>query len=77
LQVFGTFWKCGGDFFGTFWSFLETYSSNTGAPPARASDCGLSIGAIHEAWLGRAPRLVAADTAFYFADHERAAKAKG
>jgi IS5 family transposase len=32
---------------------------------------------IHQARLGRVPRLVAADAAFYSADNERAAKAKG
>jgi hypothetical protein len=33
LQVFGTFWKRGGNFlevFGSFWSFLGTHSSNAG-----------------------------------------------
>ena len=45
----------------------------------RPSDCDLLIGAIdiHQAQLGRVPRLVAADAAFYSADNERAAKAKG
>ncbi len=45
----------------------------------RPSDCDLLIGAIdiHQARLGRVPRLVAADAAFYSAHTERAAKAKG
>jgi len=45
----------------------------------RPSDCDLLIGAIdiHQARLGRVPRLVAADAAFYSAHNERAAKAKG
>src|SRR5208337_946075 len=45
----------------------------------RPSDCDLLIGAIdiHQARLGRVPRLVAADAAFYSANNERAAKAKG
>jgi len=45
----------------------------------RPSDCDLLIGAIdiHQARLGRVPRLVAADAAFYSAKNERAAKAKG
>jgi transposase, IS5 family len=45
----------------------------------RPSDCDLLIGAIdtHRARLGRIPRLVAADAAFYSAANEAAAKAKG
>jgi transposase, IS5 family len=45
----------------------------------RPSDADLLIGAIetHEAKLGRVPRLVAADAAFYSAKNEAAAKAKG
>jgi IS5 family transposase len=45
----------------------------------RPSDSDLLIGAIekHEAALGRTPRLVAADAAFYSAKNEAAAKAKG
>ena len=45
----------------------------------RPSDCDLLIGAIdiHLARLGRLPRLVAADAAFYSANNERVAKAKG
>jgi IS5 family transposase len=45
----------------------------------RPSDCDLLIGAIetHRARLGRTPRLVAADAAFYSANNEAAAKAKG
>ena len=43
----------------------------------RPSDCDLLIGAIdiHQARLGRVPRLVATDAASYSADNERAAKA--
>ena len=45
----------------------------------RPSDSDLLIGAIetHQARLGRIPRLVAADAAFYSAKNEAAAKAKG
>jgi hypothetical protein len=45
----------------------------------RPSDSDLLIGAveIHQARLGRTPRLVAADAAFYSAKNETAAKAKG
>jgi len=45
----------------------------------RPSDCDLLVGAIdiHQARLGRIPRLVAADAAFYSANNEAAAKAKG
>src|SRR5208283_3471718 len=45
----------------------------------RPNDVDLLIGAveIHQARLGRIPRLVAADAAFYSANNERAAKAKG
>ena len=45
----------------------------------RPSDSDLLIAAIetHRAMLGRAPRLVAADAAFYSAKNEAAAKAKG
>jgi IS5 family transposase len=45
----------------------------------RPSDCDLLIDAIetHQARLGRIPRLVAADAAFYSARNEAAAKAKG
>jgi IS5 family transposase len=45
----------------------------------RPSDSNLLIGAveIHQARLGRTPRLVAADAAFYSAKNETAAKAKG
>jgi IS5 family transposase len=45
----------------------------------RPNDADLLIAAIetHEAKLGRAPRLVAADAAFYSAKNEAAAKAKG
>jgi IS5 family transposase len=45
----------------------------------RPSDADLLIGAIqaHEARLGRPPRLVAADAAFYSASNEAAAKAMG
>src|SRR6201998_1553255 len=45
----------------------------------RPSDCDLLIGAIdiHQARLGRIPRLVAADAAFYSANNEKAPKAKG
>jgi IS5 family transposase len=45
----------------------------------RPSDCDLLIAAIevHQARLGRTPRLVAADAAFYSAKNETAAKAKG
>jgi transposase, IS5 family len=45
----------------------------------RPSDTDLLIPAIatHEAVLGRTPRLVAADTGFYSAKNEAAAKAKG
>ena len=45
----------------------------------RPSDSDLLIGAVeaHQARLGRTPRLVAADAAFYFAKNEVAAKAKG
>jgi IS5 family transposase len=43
------------------------------------SDCDLLIGAIdiHQARLGRIPRLVAADAAFYSAKNEAAAKTSG
>jgi transposase, IS5 family len=45
----------------------------------RPHDSALLIAAIetHQAMLGRAPRLVAADAAFYSAKNEAAAKAKG
>jgi transposase, IS5 family len=45
----------------------------------RPSDSDLLIGAveIHQARLGRTPRLVAADAAFYSAKNETTAKAKG
>ena len=45
----------------------------------RPSDSDLLIAAIekHQAMLGRAPRLVAGDAAFYSAKNEAAAKAKG
>jgi IS5 family transposase len=45
----------------------------------RPQDCHLLTAAIetHQAMLGRAPRLVAADAAFYSASNEAAAKAKG
>src|SRR3984957_10603806 len=45
----------------------------------RPSDWDLLIGAVeaHQARLGRTPRLVAADAAFYSAKNEVAAKAKG
>jgi len=45
----------------------------------RPSDSDLLIGAgdTHQARLGRIPRLVAADAAFYSARNEAAAKAKG
>src|ERR1700681_3008876 len=45
----------------------------------RPSDSDLLIGAVeaHQARLGRTPRLVAADAAFYSAKNEEAAKAKG
>ena len=45
----------------------------------RPSDSDLLIGAVeaHQARLGRTPRLVAADAAFYSAKNEVAAKAKG
>src|SRR6202521_4520365 len=45
----------------------------------RPSDSDLLIGAVetHHARLGRIPRLVAADAAFYSAKNEAAAKAKG
>jgi len=45
----------------------------------RPADSDLLIGAIdtHQARLGRIPRLVAADAAFYSANNEKAAKAKG
>src|ERR1700675_3047682 len=45
----------------------------------RPSDSDLLVPAIetHQAMLGRAPRLVAADAAFYSAKNEAAAKAKG
>ena len=45
----------------------------------RPSDSDLLIGAVeaHQARLGRTPRLVAADAAFYSAKNEAAAKAKG
>src|SRR5271169_444405 len=45
----------------------------------RPNDSDLLIGAveIHQAMLGRTPRLVAADAAFYSAKNEAAAKAKG
>src|ERR1700693_3105620 len=44
----------------------------------RPSDCDLLVGAIdiHQARLGRIPRLVAADAAFYSANNEAAAKPK-
>jgi transposase, IS5 family len=47
--------------------------------PVRPYDSDLLIPAIdtHEALLGRVPRLVAADAAFYSARNEAAAKAKG
>jgi transposase, IS5 family len=47
--------------------------------PERPYDSDLMIPAIetHEALLGRVPRLVAADAAFYSARNEAAAKAKG
>src|ERR1700719_1888669 len=47
--------------------------------PRRPHDSELLIAAIetHQAMLGRAPRLVAADAAFYSAKNEAAAKAKG
>ena len=45
----------------------------------RPNDCDLLVPAIdtHQALLGRAPHLVAADAAFYSAKNEAAAKAKG
>jgi transposase, IS5 family len=45
----------------------------------RPNDCDLLVPAIetHQALLGRAPRLAAADAAFYSARNEAAAKAKG
>jgi IS5 family transposase len=45
----------------------------------RPADSDLLIGAIdtHQARLGCTPRLVAADAAFYSAENEKAAKAKG
>jgi len=45
----------------------------------RPNDCDLLVPAIetHQALLGRAPHLAAADTAFYSAKNEAAAKAKG
>jgi len=45
----------------------------------RPSDCDLLIGAIeiHQTRLGRIPRLVAADAAFYSASNEAAAKTRG
>jgi IS5 family transposase len=45
----------------------------------RPNDCDLLVPAIetHQALLGRPPRLVAADAAFYSAKNEAAAKAKG
>jgi IS5 family transposase len=45
----------------------------------RPSDSDLLIGAVeaHQARLGRIPRLVAADAAFYSANNEAVAKAKG
>jgi IS5 family transposase len=45
----------------------------------RPNDCDLLVAAIeaHRARLGRMPRLVAADAAFYSAKNEAAAKAKG
>jgi IS5 family transposase len=45
----------------------------------RPHDCDLLLAAIemHQALLGRAPRLVAADAAFYSARNETVAKAKG
>jgi hypothetical protein len=45
----------------------------------RPYDSDLLVGAIetHQALLGRPPRLVAADAAFYSAKNEAAAKAKG
>src|SRR6201987_1773834 len=45
----------------------------------RPQDCDLLTAAIetHQAMLGRAPRLVAADAALYSASNEAAAKAKG
>jgi IS5 family transposase len=47
--------------------------------PRRPYDSDLLVGAIEtpQALLGRAPRLVAADAAFYSAKNEAAAKAKG
>ena len=47
--------------------------------PRRPNDSDLLIAAIekHQAMLGRAPRLVAADAAFYSAKNETAAKAMG
>jgi transposase, IS5 family len=45
----------------------------------RPNDCDLLVPAIetHQALLGRPPRLVAADAAFYSAKNKAAAKAKG
>ena len=45
----------------------------------RPNDCDLLVAAIetHQALLGRTPRLVAADAAFYSARNEAAAKVKG
>jgi transposase, IS5 family len=45
----------------------------------RPNDCDLLVPAIdtHQALLGRAPHLAAADAAFYSAKNEAAAKAKG
>ena len=47
--------------------------------PRRPHDSELLIAAIetHQAMLGRAPRLIAADAAFYSAKNEAVAKAKG
>ena len=47
--------------------------------PQRPYDSDLLVAAIetHQALLGRAPRLVAADAAFYSLRNEAAAKAKG
>jgi transposase, IS5 family len=46
---------------------------------ARPSDCALLIAALdaHEQRLGRVPRLVTADAAFFSANHEAAAHARG
>src|SRR5262249_51351516 len=45
----------------------------------RPNDCDLLVAAIetHQARLGRVPRLVAADAAFYSAKNEAAAKPRG